>query len=55
MRVITGKAKGHILKGPNNILTRPMLDRVKESLFAILEGYEALRDSSITRVVITTF
>lgn len=41
MRVITGKAKGHTLKGPKNMLTRPMLDRVKESLFAILEGYGA--------------
>lgn len=41
MRVITGKAKGHTLKAPNNMLTRPMLDRVKESLFAILNGYNA--------------
>jgi 16S rRNA (guanine(966)-N(2))-methyltransferase RsmD len=43
MRVITGKAKGHTLKAPNNMLTRPMLDRVKESLFAILEGYGPIR------------
>lgn len=42
MRVITGSAKGHRLKGPPDIGTRPMLDRVKESLFAILEGYEVI-------------
>ena len=43
MRVITGKAKGHTLKGPPNILTRPMLDRVKESLFGVLQGYGPIR------------
>jgi 16S rRNA (guanine(966)-N(2))-methyltransferase RsmD len=41
MRVITGSAKGRTLKGPPDIGTRPMLDRVKESLFSILEGYDA--------------
>lgn len=39
MRVITGRAKGHKLKAPKGLGTRPMLDRVKESLFAVLEGY----------------
>src|SRR5215207_1446750 len=42
MRVITGSAKGHTLKGPPNMLTRPMMDRVKESLFSVLEGYGAI-------------
>lgn len=42
MRVITGSAKGHKLKGPPDIGTRPMLDRVKESLFAILTGYDVI-------------
>src|SRR5687768_17392832 len=42
MRVITGSAKGHRLKGPPDLGTRPMLDRVKESLFAILAGYEVI-------------
>ena len=41
MRVITGSAKGRVLKGPPDIGTRPMLDRVKESLFSILEGFDA--------------
>lgn len=42
MRVITGTAKGHRLKAPRGLATRPMLDRVKESLFSVLEGYSAL-------------
>jgi 16S rRNA (guanine(966)-N(2))-methyltransferase RsmD len=43
MRVITGKAKGHKLKAPKGLSTRPMLDKVKESLFSILEGYGPIR------------
>ena len=43
MRVITGSAKGHKLKGPPDHGTRPMVDRVKESLFAILSGYEVIQ------------
>ncbi|MEI8165080.1 MAG: RsmD family RNA methyltransferase, partial [Chloroflexales bacterium] len=39
MRVITGRAKGHKLKAPEGLGTRPMLDRVKVSLFSVLEGY----------------
>lgn len=36
MRVIAGRAKGHKLKSPEGLLTRPTADRVKESLFNIL-------------------
>lgn len=43
MRVITGKAKGHSLKAPKGLGTRPMLDKVKGSLFSILEGYGPIR------------
>ena len=43
MRVITGSAKGHRLKAPKGLGTRPMLDRVKEALFAVLEGYGPIR------------
>lgn len=43
MRVITGKAKGHKLKAPKGLGTRPMLDKVKESLFSILEGFGPIR------------
>ncbi len=42
MRVISGTAKGHKLKGPPDNGTRPMIDRVKESLFSILSGYDVL-------------
>src|SRR2546423_8699902 len=43
MRVITGAAKGHKLKAPKGLSTRPMLDRVKESLFSVLEGCGPIR------------
>jgi 16S rRNA (guanine966-N2)-methyltransferase len=43
MRVITGSAKGHQLKAPKGMGTRPMLDRVKEALFSVLEGYGPIR------------
>ena len=38
MRIITGKAKGLKLKTPAGWQTRPTSDRVKESLFSILNG-----------------
>lgn len=38
MRIITGKAKGLKLKTPAGLSTRPTADRVKESLFSILNG-----------------
>ena len=38
MRIITGSAKGLRLKTPKNFLTRPTADRVKESLFSVLNG-----------------
>lgn len=43
MRVITGIAKGRRLKAPKGMGTRPMLDRVKEALFSVLEGYGPIR------------
>ncbi|MDQ6659364.1 MAG: 16S rRNA (guanine(966)-N(2))-methyltransferase RsmD [Chloroflexota bacterium] len=36
MRVVTGEAKGRKLKGPPGIGTRPIMGRVKKSLFDIL-------------------
>lgn len=38
MRVISGKARGSILHSIESTNTRPTLDRVKESLFNILQG-----------------
>ena len=37
MRVITGKARGVVLKTPDGMLTRPTADRVKEALFSIIQ------------------
>ena len=37
MRVITGKARGIILKTPAGHNTRPTADRVKEALFSIIQ------------------
>jgi 16S rRNA (guanine966-N2)-methyltransferase len=36
VRVIAGRAKGRILRSPRSRATRPITDRAKESLFAIL-------------------
>ena len=37
MRVITGKARGIVLKTPSGLATRPTADRVKEALFSIIQ------------------
>jgi 16S rRNA (guanine(966)-N(2))-methyltransferase RsmD len=37
MRVITGKARGTVLKTPEGLQTRPTADRVKEALFSIIQ------------------
>ena len=37
MRVITGKARGIVLKTPEGMTTRPTADRVKEALFSIIQ------------------
>ena len=37
MRVITGKARGVVLKTPDGLKTRPTADRVKEALFSIIQ------------------
>lgn len=36
MRVITGSARGTVLKTPEGMQTRPTADRVKEALFSII-------------------
>jgi len=38
MRVISGKYKGRNLEGFDIVGTRPTMDRVKESLFAMIQG-----------------
>ena len=37
MRVITGKARGVVLKTPEGLQTRPTSDRVKEAMFSIIQ------------------
>ena len=37
MRVISGTARGTVLKTPDGLATRPTTDRVKEALFSILQ------------------
>ena len=37
MRVISGSAKGVVLKTPEGMQTRPTADRVKEALFSIIQ------------------
>lgn len=39
MKIIQGKYKGTILKGFDIVGTRPTMDRVKESLFAMIQNY----------------
>ena len=36
MRIIGGTAKGHTIKAPKGMDTRPTLDRVRESIFNVL-------------------
>lgn len=38
MRIISGKARGHALKAPKGLNTRPTTDRVKESIFNIIQS-----------------
>ena len=37
MRVITGKAKGHLIKVPRGVYVRPATDLVRGAIFSILE------------------
>ena len=39
MRIIAGKARGRKLLPPATMETRPTLDRVKESMFSIIQNY----------------
>ena len=37
MRVISGRARGVVLKAPDGSKTRPTIDRVKEAMFSIIQ------------------
>jgi len=45
MKVISGKLKGRVIEGYNIIGTRPTMDRVKESIFSMIQN--KVRDSII--------
>ena len=45
MKIISGKYKGRILKGFDIKGTRPTMDRVKESVFAMIQDY--IKDSTV--------
>lgn len=45
MRVISGKLKGRVINGYNIDGTRPTMDRVKESVFSMIQDY--LNNSSV--------
>ena len=47
MRVIAGKAKGTRLSSVEGIATRPVLDRVKESVFSMLEARGAVEGADV--------
>ncbi|MGL4761447.1 MAG: 16S rRNA (guanine(966)-N(2))-methyltransferase RsmD [Sarcina sp.] len=39
MRIISGKARGRNILSPATMETRPTLDRIKEAIFNIIQGY----------------
>ena len=43
MKIISGKYKGRVLKGFDIVGTRPTMDRIKESVFAMIQDY--IKDS----------
>ena len=47
MRIISGSARGRILKSPKGMLTRPPLDRTRESLFNMLESRGSLAGARV--------
>jgi len=48
VRVIAGSAKGHTLAAPRGGATRPATDRIRETLFALLEPILGMRVCSIS-------
>jgi 16S rRNA (guanine966-N2)-methyltransferase len=47
LRVIAGSARGRRLATPAGDVTRPMADRVRESLFSALDARDRLRDARV--------
>jgi 16S rRNA (guanine966-N2)-methyltransferase len=47
MRIIAGTKRGMKLLSPKGVDTRPITDRVKESLFNVLYNYDMLQDRTV--------
>ncbi len=47
MRIIAGSARGTHLKTPKGMSTRPTADRIKESLFSVLNSREVIAGSRV--------
>jgi 16S rRNA (guanine966-N2)-methyltransferase len=47
MRIIAGTKRGMKLACPETLETRPITDRIKESLFNVLRHYDLLADSTV--------
>jgi 16S rRNA (guanine966-N2)-methyltransferase len=47
MRIIAGTKRGTVLVCPRTLETRPITDRIKESLFNVLANYELLAGSVV--------
>ncbi len=50
MRIIAGTKRGMKLLPPKGMTTRPITDRVKESLFSILYKYDIIEDANVADV-----
>lgn len=51
MRVISGEARGHSLKAPKGMTTRPMADKIKGALFSMLSGLLSSSDREWGRIL----
>lgn len=47
MRIIAGTKRGMTLFGPQTPVSRPITDRVKESLFMVLQNYDVLAGATV--------
>lgn len=47
MRIISGTLKGRKLSLPKGVETRPTTDRVKESLFSVIEARRGLKEAEV--------
>src|SRR5438045_309949 len=51
MRVISGEARGHTLKAPKGMTTRPMADKIKGAVFSMLSNILSQLDREWGRVL----